>query len=408
MSYLLTPYDEFPVHQAPHPFSYVPSTDYAWDDGYWFGAFNPEEKVFFGLYMRVNPNADMIGGCVLLNVAGHQLTVRFNRCWRRNFNLEVGPIKIEFVEPLRKIRLSVAEHGSGLSCEILWEGTSPAFLEEHHIATNRGRRTTDQTRYSQPGKTSGWLKWNDREWKLDPVTWSGSRDHSWGLYASRPPLSPLPSYLPPKAADGPQRAMRFWTCFRTEPFSGFFHLHETAEGVQCKMNDVFGTPFGGRIFKGWGEENIELVSGSHKCTFEPGTRILRQADFALTDVQGRDWRIVFDVASPPWITQPMGAYPGGWTDGGTFHTYHGSEELAIEWDVGDFSVQPFRYVPHVVKGDAADEGFSTGTTIGDMVHGPEYLAAVTTYAPDGGVYKGSCQIEMFINGRYDPYGFTDA
>lgn len=403
---MLTPYDEFPVHQAPYTFSHIPSTDYAWDDGYWFGVFNPDEKAFLGLYLRVNPNTDMIGGCALFNVAGQQLTVRFNRCWRRNFALEVGPCRIVIEEPLRKIRLTMDEHGSGLSFDLLWEGTSPAFLEEHHIATYRGRRTTDQTRYSQPGKASGWIALHERKWNVTPESWSGARDHSWGLYTSRPPLSPPPSLLPPPANDeGPKRALRFWTCFRTEPFSGFYHVHETAEGVQCKMNDVFGTPFGGRIFRGWGEQDIELIAGRHEMEFNPGTRILKKATFFLRDIEGREWRQVFDIETPPWIVQPMGAFPGSWKDGGTFFTYHGSEELAIEWEEGDYSRQPFEYRPHAVSGASATEGFNTGTSTGNMVHGPEYLARVTTYAPDGTVCTGASQVELFINGAYAPYGF---
>jgi hypothetical protein len=406
MSLTLTPYDEFPVHQAPHPFSYIPSTDYAWDEGYWFSVFNANQKVFLGTYLRLNPNTDMIGGCALLNVGGYQVTLRFNRTWRSNFNLEVGPYKMVIEEPLKRIRLSLADNESGLGFDLMWEGTSPAFLEEHHIATNRGRRTTDQTRYSQPGKASGSITFRDQSWHVEPDNWSGARDHSWGLYASRPPLSPLPSLLPPLALDeGPKRAMRFWTCFRTEPFSGFFHLHETADGVQTKMNDVFGTPFAGRIFKGWDEEDIELVAGTHKMEFEPGTRILKKATFKLKDAQGREWRQVFGIETPPWIVQPMGAFPGSWKDGGTFFTYHGSEELAIEFDEGDFSKQPFEYKPYGVSGAAAEEGFNTGTSQGSLVHGPEYLARVTTYAPDGTVTTGSSQIELFINGAYHPYGF---
>ncbi|WP_303758673.1 hypothetical protein [Sphingobium yanoikuyae] len=404
---MLTPYDEFPVHQAPHTFSHIPSTDYAWDDGYWFGVFNADEKLFLGTYMRVNPNTDMIGGCALLNVAGYQITVRFNRCWRRNFALEIGPYRMTIEEPLKRIRLEMADHGSGLSFDLVWEGTSPAFLEEHHTATYRGRRTTDQTRYSQPGKCRGWIKFRDRSWQVEPDNWSGSRDHSWGLYASRPPLSPSPALLPPPANDdGPKRALRFWTCFRTEPFSGFYHVHETAQGVQCKMNDVFGTPFDGRIFRGWGEEDIELASGRHEMDFIPGTRILKQARFFLTDTQGREWRQIFDIETPPWIVQPMGAFPGSWKDGGTFFTYHGSEELALEWDEGDYSVQPFEYTPYAVSGAAAAEGFNTGTSIGNMVHGPEYLARVTTHAPDGSISTGAAQVELFINGPYAPYGFA--
>jgi len=40
------------------------------------------------------------------------------------------------------------------------------------------------------------------------------------------------------------------------------------------------------------------------------------------------------------------------------------------------------------------------------VQGPEYLVRVTTHAPDGSVSTGAAQAELFINGRYDPYGFA--
>ena len=403
---MLTPYDEFPVHQAPYPFSYIPSTDYSWDDGYWFGAFSPDSKVFLGTGARINPNTDMIGGYALLNVAGHQITVRFNRCWRRNFNVEIGPWKVEFLQPLRTVRLSLAENGSGLSFDLIWEGTSPAFLEQHHVAENRGRRTTDQTRYSQPGKVKGWIRLHDKTWEVDPATWSGSRDHSWGLYAERPPLAPVASLLPPRQqGSGPARAFRFWTCFRSDPYSGFFHLHETADGVQCKMNDVFGTPFGGHIFRGWEGAEIPLASGRHELAFEPGTRILKNGTVHLTDEGGAHWRMEFEVASPPWIVQTMGYHPGSWKDGGTFFTYHGSEELALEWDEFDFSKQPARYRPYKVTGEAAATNFGEGTENGELIQGPEYLARVTTHAPDGSVSTGSGQVELFIRGAYRPYGF---
>jgi len=318
----LTPYDEFPVHQAPQPFSYVPSTDYNWDDGYFFGAFNPDEQVFLGTGARVNPNSDMIGGYALINVAGHQLTFRFSRSWRRDFNLRVGPWSVEFIEPLKCMRVRLEPNDSGLSFDLLWEGTAPAVLEDHHVATRRGRRTTDQSRYSQPGKVGGWIQRRDRRWELDPKTWSGSRDHSWGLYAERPPLGPVASLLPPPPplpAGEPQRALRFWTLFRTEPFSGFYHLHETADGVQANFNDVFGTPFAGEIFQGFGGSPVRLKSGRHEIELQPGTRLLKKATVHLEDVDGGLWKQVFEVAAPPWVIQTMGYHPGSWKDGGTFH-----------------------------------------------------------------------------------------
>ncbi len=401
---MLTPYDEFPVHQAPQPFSHIPSTDYSWDDGHYIGFFSPADQVFLATGLRVNPNTDMIGGYALLNIAGHQTTVRFNRCWRRDFAMRVGPYTIEFVEPLRKLRVKLDENDSGMSFDLLWEGASPAFLEEHHVSTNRGRNTTDQTRYSQPGRATGTLRLRDKVFNVEPESWSASRDHSWGLYAGRAPLSPPAHILPPPAAAGPRRALRFWTVFRTGDYSGFYHLHETADGVQTKMNDVFGTPFGGRLFRGWGEETVELAAGRHEIELQPGTRILKAARVFLTDSQGREWRQELRVASPPWVPMTMGYTPGSWKDGGTFHTYHGSEELALEWDEFDFSVQPVTYAPYSVSGAGAGDDFGLGLDYSKPTHGIEYLGEITTIAPDGSRHGGAGQIEFFINGPYRPLG----
>jgi hypothetical protein len=405
---MLTPYDEFPVHQASRPFSYIPSTDYNWDDGYYFGVFSPAEGVHLSTGARINPNSDMIGGYALLNVRGHQTTLRFNRCWRRNFNVEIGPWKVEFVEPLKRIRLTLGPNESGMEFDLMWEGSSPPFLEDHHVATNRGRRTTDQSRYSQPGTATGWIRLGEQHWAVEPQGWHGARDHSWGLYAERPPLSPLASLLPPRETrEGPKRALRFWTCFRSEPFSGFWHVHETPDGVQTTMNDVFGTPFGGTLYRGWDAEPVALAAVRHDISVDPATLMLRRAEVELTDHAGGVWHQTFEPAAPPWVVQTMGYHPGSWKDGGTFFTFHGSEELAIEWDAFDFSKQPCPFEPYMVSGEAAATTFGEGARRGALVQGPEYLCKVTTRAPDGTIGEGAGQVEFFLNGhhhRYNPGG----
>jgi hypothetical protein len=198
--------------------------------------------------------------------------------------------------------------------------------------------------------------------------------------------------------------MRFWAVFRSDPYSGFYHLHETADGRQVKMNDVFGTPFGGQLFKGWSDDVISLVSGKHELELEPGTRILRRGRIFLTDSAGREWRQEIRIASPPWVVMTMGYTPGSWKDGGTFFTYHGSEELALEWDDFDFSKQPMMYTPYKVAGAAAADDFGLGLQYDKPVHGLEYLGEFTTIAPDGSRSVGSGQIEFFINGPYKPLG----
>ena len=59
---MLTQYDEYPVHQSPYTFSEIPSTDYNWDDGYFFGIYNAEEQIFLYTGMReLTPTMTCLG-----------------------------------------------------------------------------------------------------------------------------------------------------------------------------------------------------------------------------------------------------------------------------------------------------------------------------------------------------------
>lgn len=402
----LSAYDEFPIHQSSQTFGYIPSSDFSWDDGCYFGVFSPRHKVFLCTGYRVNPNSDMIGGFALLNVAGIQRTLRFSRCWRRDMRTTVGPFSVAVVEPLKQLRLKLAANDSGIGFDILWDGVSPAQLEEHHLAEQRGRRTTDQTRYCQPGKPTGVLSNGNQRWDVDPADWSCARDHSWGLYAERRPLSPDPKWLPPRIKPGGiQRALRFWIIFRSGDYSGFYHLHEDADGIQRDFSDVFGTALGGAIIKGWDESRHPIVAARHAAEYHPGTKILKRVVMSLEDSGGGKWTQEFIAAGMPWVGQTSGYYAGGWKDGGNVHTYHGSEELAMEWDEFDFSQQPLIHHPYATEGGALD-GFGRGQQgPASKVQGHVYLCETRTTAPDGSVHVGAAHVEHYFNGPYRPYGF---
>src|SRR5271155_1459061 len=166
-------------------------------------------------------------------------------------------------------------------------------------------------------------------------------------------------------------------------------MHEDADGRQVKMNDCFGIPFGGRLFTGWSDPPIQLAAGRHEIEFEPGTRIMKRARIFLTDAQGREWRQEIEVPTPPWAVQNMGYTPGSWKDGGTFFTYHGSEDLAIEWDELDFSKQPFKWKPYGMSGAEARDNFGFGYDLEKEIYGVEYLGDITTIGPDGTRGRGS-------------------
>jgi hypothetical protein len=390
---MLSPYDELPVHQTPFPVSVVSNTDPGFDDGYYFGAFSAEDRVFLFQGLRINPNTDLVGGYVGFMRDGLQRTVRFSRTWRELCDTWVGPYRIQVIEPYREIRLTLEENPSGMSHDLRWHGSAPAFEEAHHLAFNRGRPTTDQTRYSQAGTVNGWIKVDGTRYDVEPGRWYGSRDHSWGLYHSRRPMSPDLRWLPPADPGGVPRALRFWTLFGAGELSGFYGFHEDADGRQRQLNDTFGTPFEGQLAIGWDKEAVELSGGRHELEFQaPGVKLLKSATIYLTDADGGEWVQRLQPVTVPWISATMGYDAGSWRDGGSLRTYHGPG-VSVEWDEFDFSRQPL------------DHPIYDGSVHEKLV-GREYLSVITTTAPDGRTWVGAGQTEFFLDGPFRPYGFT--
>lgn len=390
-SYPLSPYDDLPVHQTPYPVSYTPSTDFSFDEGYMWGAMNPDLGIYILSGFRITPNADVIGGHAGMNRRGVIRTLRFSREWRKQIDTVVGPYRVEFTRPMKEIRIALGPNPSGMEWDLRWHGAAPAHLSMHHLAVNRGRRTTDQSRYNQVGLVEGWASIDGQRFELDGRRWFGIRDHSWGIYEGRPPLGGHHRWLPPPEVPPARRALRFSFFFHCEGFNGFFHLHEDEEGRQLLMNDAFGIPFEGVIDRGW-TRRLELTGASHKLKFVPGTRSVSGGTLDVTDAEGGRWRFEFEVTAPPYVIVPVGYHLGSWKDGGNIHTWHGPDDPYLEWDEFDFSKQPAK---HVMYGEKEPR----------TVYGVEHCGIVTVTAPDGSRHKGLQHTEVFLNGRYTPYGF---
>jgi hypothetical protein len=388
----LTPYDEYPVHSTPYPMSYVPNTDYAWDDGYYFLAYDIDSGIQLWNGMRIAPNSNIIGGHTSFNVNGVQRTLRLSRIWRDDYSIAIGPMRYEFIEPLKAIRMVLEPNESGMSYDIIWRGLAPAHLAAHHRAIRNGRFTTDQSRYHQVGQATGWLEIDGKRHELrDDAPWGGSRDRSWGIYESRPPLLGAAHLLPPVPAQDIPRALRFSCFLESEGFTSYFHFHEGPDGERTYFNDAFGVPLEGTVNFGWDGPVLHLTDHQHDLKWRPGTRSVTGGTITLTDENGGIWRHEFDVVLPPHVLGQIGYHVGAWSDGGTIHTYHGASP-AMEWDEFDFSVQPCQ---HTFPGNGETR----------TVSGAEHIAKFRTTAPDGKVTNGRAQFEVFLNGRYSPYGF---
>ncbi|MBI4299646.1 MAG: hypothetical protein HY677_00815 [Chloroflexi bacterium] len=387
---MLVQYDEYPVHQSPYPFSFIPNTDLNWSDGMWHEIYDRDVNYAWETWMRVYPNSDIVDACVaLMYDGGRHYAVRLSKQWRPDCDTKIGPLTYSFDKPFREIRFTLDENQYDLSCDITWLGIAPAFEEMHHTATQWGKLTTDQTRFTQCSSARGWIKFRGKTIQVDPGNWWGCRDHSWGVYGLWAPFrGVLDQSMPPVKKEGPERAMRCWVLCCFDDHAAFYHWHESREAEIVLMNDVFGTPFEGRVDFGWGEKRppIKLVDVNHELEFVPGTRMLRAGTFLLKDERGKTWEHKFRVIKVP-MNPGFGIAP--WKDGRGNGVYRGAP-YAIEDDEIDLRVQP------------AERVMPDGRVM--KTQGAEYICELTETSDDG-VKVGRCNIEFSIVGRYARYGF---
>ena len=116
----------------------------------------------------------------------------------RSLEQQVGGYRIEVLEPLRELRLTLrSRRTASIDFDLRWTAAFPAVQEEPHLLLAGGRPILDASRFSQLGSWSGRLRVGDREFAVTADRWAGARDRSWGI---RPVGEPEP---PGRAASEP-------------------------------------------------------------------------------------------------------------------------------------------------------------------------------------------------------------
>jgi hypothetical protein len=367
----LTRLDDFPWHQAIAPLPLPATSDSHFNDGYYFGFFNKGWYGFFGLRLYANTNVmDGFAGAV---TGGEQRTVRASRALRPNIDrLEVGPLRLTIVEPMRRQRLELLDNPTGVTFDVTVDASSPAFLETADIHYRRGRLLNHVLRYTQLGRVDGRLAVDGRSVAVH--RWYGDRDHSWGIRASMGPQIPLRGTEP---SVGDPRAIRIWMPFELEDHCGMFAMHEDSESNVLD--------FDGQLYHFDGRRT-RLRGARHSFRYVAGSKLLRGGEFVLTDEEGADHRYEFEVVADPASAQGFG-YVRGWHDGQPPGTWRGPEHLEHD----RFTVND----PSTVAGP---DHVPAECRLGSC----EFPAAVR--GPGG--QRGMAQIEHMVYRAYRPYGFN--
>jgi hypothetical protein len=180
---ILSPLDDHLVHQAPEPVRHVATSDRNFYDRHYFNVHARSADFFLIIGMGQYPNLGTQDAFVSLRENDEQITLRSSRRLGDRFDASCGPVRVEVLEGLQRLRLTIEPNESGISADLEFAATHRAQLEPRQTHRTNGRISQDIMRYCQNGNYSGWLKTPTRLYQSGDVSLQGYRDRSWGIRA---------------------------------------------------------------------------------------------------------------------------------------------------------------------------------------------------------------------------------
>lgn len=372
----LLPADEQFNHQVVETFSSVGQSDPAWAEKVcgMAAAIDGSVQIAFGFGKYINRNVvDAYAGIAR---GKEQWVVRSSRALSKDADsVNTGPIEYEILEPLNKIRVSLApnDHQS-IAFDIVFESAAACIVEEREDRRDMHgyRKATDQIRYHQTGTASGWLEIDGVRTEINSSEWVSTRDKSWGI---RPSVGMPASDMEPDFHQHIPKALAIWNpllFFREDGSHYAFHhyyLQFSGEGfLHQKLQGGYEDESG---------QTEAVVAMVPSLRFASPDKRLQGGEFLFQMRDGSKRPMTFEKLSETGFYLGAGHYHGG--DG----HYHGSwrGEQFVDGD----------YVEDAAKAEVL-ERYSQFRDCMIKVHDPV----------GGGIGYGNCQ--TYVHGAWPDFG----
>jgi len=273
---MLTKADDYPVHQLPEPIA-TSGTDRNFYDRYFFNGYSPDGQVFFAAALGVYPHLNVMDAAFSTIMDGVQHNLRASKLLNsERLDTQVGPIAVEVIEPLKKLRLRVGENAHGIEADLVFDARAPA-VEEPRFTFRQGPRTfMDYTRLTQNGAYAGFINIKGRRIEVEPRTVLGTRDRSWGVR--------LIGLADPQPVAPPRSPQFYWLWSPLNFADRFmlFHINADAAGKPWNTASVIGELESGNV--------LHMARCVAQIAYKSGTRHAKSAVIETVDAAGGQWR----------------------------------------------------------------------------------------------------------------------
>jgi hypothetical protein len=269
------PADEFPLHQAPYSLAHAASSDRNFYDRSYWNAHDRSGEVFLITGLGQYPNLGVTDAFACIRRGDLQHTIRMSDVLGADrMNQQVGPYRIEVIDPLNELRITCAGKEQEFELDLHWRGSFPAVDESPHVSRNGAKIILDAQRFAQVGTWEGFIRVKGEEILVDPATWVGTRDRSWGI---RPVGEPEPAgrWVAEPEVDG--GFYWIYVPLRFDDFALVFIAQENGDGLRT-LNDAL------RI---WPDGRVEpLGYPKYDINYRSGTRIPESATITAQAADG--------------------------------------------------------------------------------------------------------------------------
>lgn len=361
---MLSKADDYPVHQTPDPIAHS-GVDRNFYDRYFFNGYSPDGRVFFGAALGVYPQLGVMDAAFAIRIEGRQYNLHASRHlnWDRT-DTQVGPIRIEVIEPLQSLRITVADNEHGISAELTFDGRHVPIEEPRHTRWAGTRLYMDVTRLTQLGSYTGWVRAGGQEVRFGEGECLGTRDRSWGIRAigMRDPQ--------PAAPPIPAQFHWYWVPAQFEDRVMHFYINED------ELGDVWNL---GMIVVRDGEAPERLREARIEPVLAPGTRWPSAGVITARDKAGGEYRVELSSHRRFYL------YGLGYTHPEWGHGFN-KGPLAVGYDECEVDEVTAYAPPHIHA---------------------QAFATMKMTTPDAKVLEGIGAFESFGMGPHARLGFTE-
>jgi hypothetical protein len=345
---MISSFDDYCLHQTP-AYVRIPATpDRNFYDRYWFNGYSTDGAVAFGMAYGRYPNRHVHDAHLTIVVDGTQHSLHVSGAAPTDpTRTEVGPFRLEVLEPMRVLRVTIDPGEHGIEGSLTFRATTGAIDEGRLQSARRGILYVDQTRFMQYGTWEGDLTIDGVRVPLTGRC-HGLRDKSWGV---------RPIAEQSLAGDG---GSLFWmnVVMRLGDDFSIVRTVQLPDGTPHELEGYYAPTYSSPDNVPVGEEHLRPVTTwRFDLDFVHGTRRIRSGRYELDWPDGTTTAIEARTLATFWYAG-MGYEHERWQQG----LDHGGEVVEREdWVIADvdLSRRERQFMCHVLelRDDADRVGF---------------------------------------------------